>query len=186
MHLKNRIEQHFSEAGVPITLKYIDPSYMLRGVPANAMDAVFCDELARYAAHAAMAGKTDVMVGRWHRSFTHVPLPLALSREEAHRPRQGALAGGHGDDRAAAPRGLRRRAIMEHAWPRRPSRDIMNAKLLYIGQGDRLSLARRHILQFGVTAVPVLDETHRPVGVVSLRDLQRGDDELQLRAPWPP
>ena len=58
--------------------------------------------------------------------------------------------------------------------------EIMNAKLLYISQGERLSLARRHILQFGVTAVPVLDETHRPVGVVSLRDLQRGDDELQL------
>lgn len=58
--------------------------------------------------------------------------------------------------------------------------EIMNAKLLYISQGDRLSLARRHILKFGVTAVPVLDETHRPVGVVSLRDLQRGDDEIDL------
>ena len=50
--------------------------------------------------------------------------------------------------------------------------DIMNAKLLYIDAGDRPSLARRHILAFGVTAVPILDETHRPVGVVSLRDLQ--------------
>lgn len=58
-------------------------------------------------------------------------------------------------------------------------RDIMNAKLLYISQGERPSLARRHILSFGVTAVPVLDETHRPVGVVSLRDLQRTDDEVQ-------
>jgi len=86
MHLKNRIDHHFNAAGVPITLKYIDPSYMLRGVPANAMDAVFCDELARYAAHAAMAGKTDVMVGRWHRSFTHVPLPLALSEKKRIDP----------------------------------------------------------------------------------------------------
>lgn len=58
-------------------------------------------------------------------------------------------------------------------------RDIMNAKLLYISQGERLSLARHHILRFGVTAVPVLDDTHRPVGVVSLRDLQRGDDDIQ-------
>lgn len=56
-------------------------------------------------------------------------------------------------------------------------RDIMNAKVLYISQGERPSLARRHILSFGVTAVPVLDETHRPVGVVSLRDLQRDEDE---------
>ncbi len=78
-HLKDRICAHFESRKIPLSLKYIDPSYMIRGVPANAMDAVFCDELARYAVHAAMAGKTDVMIGRWHRSFTHVPLPLALS-----------------------------------------------------------------------------------------------------------
>jgi 6-phosphofructokinase 1 len=85
-YLKERIDRHFDELAVPITLKYIDPSYMLRGVPATAIDAVFCDELARHAAHAAMAGKTDVMVGRWHRSFTHVPLSLALSEKKAIDP----------------------------------------------------------------------------------------------------
>jgi 6-phosphofructokinase 1 len=85
-HLKHAVDAHFGKLGVPITLKYIDPSYMLRGVPATAMDAVFCDELARYAAHAAMAGKTDVMVGRWHRSFTHVPLPLVLSEKKRIDP----------------------------------------------------------------------------------------------------
>jgi CBS-domain-containing membrane protein len=58
-------------------------------------------------------------------------------------------------------------------------RDIMNPKLLYIRDGDRLSLARRHILSFGITAVPVLDDTHRPVAMVSLRDLDvEGDDVL--------
>lgn len=56
-------------------------------------------------------------------------------------------------------------------------RDIMNSKLLYLRDGDRCSLARRHILDFGVTAVPVLDETHRPVGIVSLRDLERDGDD---------
>lgn len=55
--------------------------------------------------------------------------------------------------------------------------DIMNPKLLYIKAGDRVSLARRHIIDFGVTAVPVLDETHRPIGVVSLRDLARDDGD---------
>jgi len=55
--------------------------------------------------------------------------------------------------------------------------DIMNPKLLYIRAGDRVSLARRHIIDFGVTAVPVLDETHRPVGVVSLRDLTGDEGE---------
>jgi 6-phosphofructokinase 1 len=85
-HLKDAITKHFADTKTDITLKYIDPSYMLRGVAANAMDSVFCDELARYAAHAAMAGKTDVMVGRWHRAFTHVPLPLALSSKKRIDP----------------------------------------------------------------------------------------------------
>src|SRR5258708_5467213 len=58
-------------------------------------------------------------------------------------------------------------------------RDIMNAKLLYIGANDRLSLARRHIVRFGVTTIPVLDETHRPIGTVSLRDLAREGDEVR-------
>jgi CBS domain-containing protein len=49
--------------------------------------------------------------------------------------------------------------------------DIMNPKLLYIRDGDRLSLARAKIVEFGVTAVPILDDEHKPVGVVSLRDL---------------
>jgi 6-phosphofructokinase 1 len=85
-HLKDRIESHFKSIDVPITLKYIDPSYMIRGVPANAMDSVFCDELARYAVHAAMAGKTNVMVGRWHRGFTHVPLSLGLCEKKRIDP----------------------------------------------------------------------------------------------------
>jgi len=56
-------------------------------------------------------------------------------------------------------------------------KEIMNPKLLYIRDGDRVSLARRHILEFGITAVPVLDETHRPVGIVSLRDLAGEEGE---------
>lgn len=51
--------------------------------------------------------------------------------------------------------------------------EIMNPKLLYIREGDRLTMARSKIIEFGVTAVPILDEDHRPVGVVSLRDLDR-------------
>lgn len=57
--------------------------------------------------------------------------------------------------------------------------EIMNAKLLYIGERDRLALARRYILKFGITAVPVLDDEHRPVGIVSLRDLDRDGEEVQ-------
>jgi 6-phosphofructokinase 1 len=85
-HMKRAIERWFRERRVAFTLKYIDPSYTIRGVPAHAIDAAFCDELARHAAHAVMAGKTDVLVGRWHRVFTHVPLPLVLARKKRIEP----------------------------------------------------------------------------------------------------
>jgi CBS-domain-containing membrane protein len=61
--------------------------------------------------------------------------------------------------------------------------DIMNRKLLYISEGDRLSLARGKIIEFGITAVPVLDEDHRPVGIVSLRDLGNDGDRVRASSP---
>jgi 6-phosphofructokinase 1 len=88
--LRDAIGRYFAERSIPISQKYIDPSYMLRGVPAGAMDAVFCSDLARYAVHAAMAGKTDMMIGRLHRVFTHVPLPLVLT-EKKHIDPAGEL-----------------------------------------------------------------------------------------------
>lgn len=60
--------------------------------------------------------------------------------------------------------------------------EIMNPKLLYVRDGDRLSLVRAQILKFGVTAVPVLDDTHRPVGVISLRDVADGED-VKMSSP---
>jgi 6-phosphofructokinase 1 len=62
---------------VPITLKYIDPSYQIRSVPASAGDSVFCWNMARNAVHAAMAGNTEMIIGQWHGRFVHVPMPLA-------------------------------------------------------------------------------------------------------------
>lgn len=61
--------------------------------------------------------------------------------------------------------------------------DIMNSKLLYIREGDRLALARAKIIEFGVTAVPVLDDDHRPVGVISLRDFERHDGPVNATEP---
>jgi CBS-domain-containing membrane protein len=61
--------------------------------------------------------------------------------------------------------------------------DIMNKKLLYIRVGDRPSLARGKLLEFGVTAVPVLDDEHRPAGLVSLRDLAHADDGQTVTEP---
>ncbi len=61
--------------------------------------------------------------------------------------------------------------------------EIMNPKLLYVRDGDRLTLVRSQILRFGVTAVPVLDEDHRPVGVVSLRDVTTEGEEIKMSSP---
>lgn len=77
--LRDAIVAHFRRVSVPVTVKYIDPSYLIRSVPANAADSIFCDTLGRHAVHAAMAGKTAIAMGRWHGVFTHVPLAVATS-----------------------------------------------------------------------------------------------------------
>jgi len=84
--LREAITGHFKGKGLPITVKYIDPSYMIRSVPANASDSVFCNALARNAVHAGMAGRTDVVIGRLHRVFTHVPIALATGTKKRIAP----------------------------------------------------------------------------------------------------
>ena len=74
--LRDRISEHFKQRGIEITLKYIDPSYQIRSVPASPSDSVYCWNMARNAVHAAMAGNTEMLIGRWHGRFVHVPLPL--------------------------------------------------------------------------------------------------------------
>lgn len=75
--LRDRIGTHFKQAGREITLKYIDPSYTIRSVPASPSDSVYCWNMARNAVHAAMAGNTEMLIGRWHGRFVHVPMGLA-------------------------------------------------------------------------------------------------------------
>ncbi len=84
--LKDEIKTYFNSKNIPITLKYIDPSYTIRSVPANANDSIFCAHLGRYAVHAAMAGKTDIIVGRWNDKFTHVPIPVTVSGRKKISP----------------------------------------------------------------------------------------------------
>lgn len=79
--LKQRIVEYFHQHGPPVEVKYFDPSYLVRSVPANAQDDVLCDQFARRAVHAAMAGKTDVMVGHMAGTFALVPLALAVGRK---------------------------------------------------------------------------------------------------------
>jgi 6-phosphofructokinase 1 len=84
--LKKRIESHFIERSVPFTLKYIDPSYIIRSTPANTEDNVYCTELGQQAVHAAFAGRTETVVGSWHREFVMIPMKLATSKRKAINP----------------------------------------------------------------------------------------------------
>lgn len=77
--LKDRIADFFKERKMEATVKYIDPSYTIRSVPASPQDNVFCSRLAQHAVHAAMAGKTAMLVGRWHGTFVHLPLELVTN-----------------------------------------------------------------------------------------------------------
>lgn len=76
LYLKDTINDFFKSRRMEVNLKYIDPSYIVRSVPANAQDNVYCSRLAQGAVHAAMAGKTGMLVGCWHGAFVHLPLDL--------------------------------------------------------------------------------------------------------------
>lgn len=82
LFLRDSITRHFREIGTELTLKYIDPSYMIRSLPANPNDSAFCLLMGHNAVHAGMAGRTGMMVGFWNHQFTHVPIPLAVSRRK--------------------------------------------------------------------------------------------------------
>lgn len=84
--LKDKIKKHFKEKGIEVNVKYFDLSYTIRSVPAHGADAVFCAMLAQNAVHAAMAGRTDMIIGHWGDHFTHVPIPLATRQRKKIDP----------------------------------------------------------------------------------------------------
>jgi 6-phosphofructokinase 1 len=85
--LRDRIKKFFKEhTDLPVNLKYIDPSYLVRAAPANAHDAIYCIQLAQHAVHAGMAGKTGLLVGQWNGRFTHLPIALAVGKRKTLSP----------------------------------------------------------------------------------------------------
>jgi 6-phosphofructokinase 1 len=86
LFLKDKIKQHFLSKGVPISLKYIDPSYIIRSLPANANDSVFCGLLGRDAVHAGMAGKTNLIISYWNNHYVHVPMAATAGRRKKLDP----------------------------------------------------------------------------------------------------
>ena len=84
--LRREITEHFARIGVELNLKYIDPSYAIRSVPANPYDSVYCIRLGHNAAHAAMSGRTEMVVGRWNGRFVHVPMATAIRQRNLVDP----------------------------------------------------------------------------------------------------
>jgi len=84
--LRDVIKDHFKKTGMEITLKYIDPSYTIRSVPANPHDSALCLLLGHNAVHAGMTGRTGIIIGFWNQHFTHVPIPLAVAERKKIDP----------------------------------------------------------------------------------------------------
>jgi 6-phosphofructokinase 1 len=86
LFLKDTIKKYFKGEGIEINLKYIDPSYLIRSTKANPNDSIFCTRLGTDAVHAAMAGKTDLVVSLIHDRYVHVPIELVVSRRNRIDP----------------------------------------------------------------------------------------------------
>lgn len=82
LFLKQSIEDYFRSVEMEFTIKYIDPSYTIRSAPATADDSVFCFRLGQHAVHAAMSGRTGMVVGLWNGHFVHVPIERAVERRK--------------------------------------------------------------------------------------------------------
>jgi len=86
LFLKSEISDYFRSKDIPISLKYIDPSYIIRSLPANANDSVFCGLLARDAVHAGMAGKTNLIISFWNNNYVHVPMDASAGKRKKMDP----------------------------------------------------------------------------------------------------
>ena len=80
--LRDEIKKWAAKENMEISIKYFDPTYNIRSVPAHGTDAVFCQMLAQNAVHAAMTGYTDAVIGHWNDEFTIVPIPMATSKRK--------------------------------------------------------------------------------------------------------
>ncbi len=78
--LQDRIKEYFQKKNLEMNLKYIDPSYLIRSMPANYNDRIYCGFLGQNAVHAGMAGKTAMLVSRWHAHFVHIPIKAVVGK----------------------------------------------------------------------------------------------------------
>lgn len=90
VYLRDKIQEYFDKKGIEINLKYIDPSYIIRASPAEPIDSIYCERLGNAAVHAAMAGKTKVLIGLVNNEFVHLPMQMAIAKRR-HVDPEGSL-----------------------------------------------------------------------------------------------
>jgi 6-phosphofructokinase 1 len=84
--LREKIDAYFKTQNIPVVIRYFDPSYFVRSGPANSEDSILCDLFARNAVHAAMAGKTGLVIGYLHDEFIHVPIDRLIAHRKSVDP----------------------------------------------------------------------------------------------------
>jgi len=84
--LKEKIAEYFRRKEKPLSLKYIDPSYMIRSLPADSNDSAFCVMLGQNAVHAGMSGRTNMVVGYWNQYFVNIPTSLTVLKRKKVDP----------------------------------------------------------------------------------------------------
>ncbi|TFG63896.1 MAG: ATP-dependent 6-phosphofructokinase [Spirochaetales bacterium] len=82
-YLKTEISQYFKKRNIEVNMKYIDPSYMIRSAPAFPTDSIYCARLGTNAVHAAMAGRTKVLISLVNNVLVHLPIEIAVSRKNS-------------------------------------------------------------------------------------------------------
>lgn len=90
MFLKGKIKEYFKKENIPVSVKYIDPSYIIRSTPANSYDSIYCARLGAHAVHAAMAGKTKCIASSVNNRFVYIPINAAVAKRN-HVNTEGAL-----------------------------------------------------------------------------------------------
>ena len=88
--LRDQINAYFKKKNIEINLKYIDPGYQIRAAVTTASDSIYCERLGNNAVHAAMAGKTKMVVGLVHEKFVHIPINMVIASRNVVDP-EGAL-----------------------------------------------------------------------------------------------
>ena len=86
VYLKNRFSELAKRDGIKLNLKYIDPSYIIRGSAANPNDSIYCSRLGANAVHAAMSGRSGLIVSMVHDRYVHIPIKLSVGQRNLVDP----------------------------------------------------------------------------------------------------